>query len=397
MISPFAQHSEKPPLQPRVLLVGLLSSNLPNLMTHAGWPWARTKKIVVVSFLSGSGSIRRKIKDGRLNLESIDLVEIPCAVDHEEQSGEQCTIQRLLLSMNNISNISTGIFANRMYEALQHLDLSHNLIKSLPDDICQLSRTLHTLNLAGNQLDTQSLQPISKLTALQSLNLSNNGITALHEDLGSLSSLEDLNLNYNKLSALPNGFTTNLSRLRHLQLYANDFKVFPLDYPPLFALSSLFNSLMRLDFGSNMIPNLPSGLREQCPALVITAALPDKVCDGLFIGDYDTSNNKAALLHHGITHVLTLISDGVATYPHLFAYHIVRIHDSHTQDIAATFESCNNFIRGALKERNGEKRGEGGEGGVLVHCECGVSRSSTVVIAYLMEEHCLSLDDAIVR
>lgn len=58
----------------------------------------------------------------------------------------------------------------------------------------------------------------------------------------------------------------------------------------------------------------------------------------------------------------------------LFTYMYVPLRDRIDTDIQPYFEKCASFIRHAL-ERNE---------GVLVHCRAGVSRSATMVIAYLM-------------
>ena len=64
---------------------------------------------------------------------------------------------------------------------------------------------------------------------------------------------------------------------------------------------------------------------------------------------------------------------------------VIPIHDDPSEDIGAYLKSAVEFIGTALG------RGEG----VLVHCMMGISRSATVVIAYLMRTKNQTLDEAL--
>lgn len=65
--------------------------------------------------------------------------------------------------------------------------------------------------------------------------------------------------------------------------------------------------------------------------------------------------------------------------------HRILIDDTASTNIIAHFHDSNTFIREALA------RGEG----VLVHCQAGVSRSTTLVAAFLMEELELEAEQAV--
>jgi len=61
-----------------------------------------------------------------------------------------------------------------------------------------------------------------------------------------------------------------------------------------------------------------------------------------------------------------------------FAYKIIPILDVPSQNILAYFENACQFIDSVLKTSYGK---------ILVHCFAGVSRSATIVIAYLVKKN----------
>jgi Leucine-rich repeat (LRR) protein len=75
-----------------------------------------------------------------------------------------------------------------------------------------LSNKNNNLYLVGLAL-TSLPESLSKLTSLQSLDLSKNQLTSLPEWLGKLTSLQSLDLSHNPLTSLPE----SLSKLTSLQ------------------------------------------------------------------------------------------------------------------------------------------------------------------------------------
>lgn len=65
-------------------------------------------------------------------------------------------------------------------------------------------------------------------------------------------------------------------------------------------------------------------------------------------------------------------------------YNNIKAEDSYNYNIRKDFELAFQFIDDA--------RASGGK--VLVHCMMGISRSATIVIAYLMNRYAMSLSDA---
>lgn len=79
---------------------------------------------------------------------------------------------------------------------------------------------------------------------------------------------------------------------------------------------------------------------------------------------------------HGITHILVVAASAEMRYPEDFIYKRLPVYDSKQEDLLSHFESSVAFIN------EGRTRGA-----VLVHCMAGVSRSATIITAWLMKEN----------
>ena len=133
----------------------------------------------------------------------------------------------LKLSSQSIDELAAGDFAG--LTALETLNLFNNELTALPDDVFAGLTALETLNLGHNELTALPDNVFAGLTALKVLYLNDNKLTALPDDVfAGLTSLEFLYLGKNKqLPALPVGVFAGLTELKLLYLDNNGLTALP--------------------------------------------------------------------------------------------------------------------------------------------------------------------------
>lgn len=102
-----------------------------------------------------------------------------------------------------------------------------------------------------------------------------------------------------------------------------------------------------------------------------------KIAPRLYLTCLATAQNASQLADLGITHVVSAIEDA-PTFPstHPLRTLHVSVSDNDGEDILSHLPVTTSFIRGALAEDPKNR--------ILVHCFMGISRSTTIVIAYLI-------------
>lgn len=111
----------------------------------------------------------------------------------------------------------------------------------------------------------------------------------------------------------------------------------------------------------------------------------NKIMDNLWLGDYVGASNKFLLKKNGITHILTMGCGLPPRFPTLFEYKVVSIYDCPSANIKQYFPSCIKFIKDAIAKG----------GTVYVHCFAGVSRSTSAICAYLIQEYGMNFSEAL--
>ncbi|KAI9556318.1 hypothetical protein GHT06_018892 [Daphnia sinensis] len=104
---------------------------------------------------------------------------------------------------------------------------------------------------------------------------------------------------------------------------------------------------------------------------------------GIYIASQDVANDPELIRKHAITHVLNVAGCPSQKLPGLH-YLDVYILDLPEESLCHHFSPCFEFMDDALKT-----------GCVLVHCNAGISRSASIVVAYLMCRRQKSLNEAL--
>jgi adenylate cyclase len=187
-----------------------------------------------------------------------------------------------ILPAQNLCLIPVVLF--RYAATLQTLDLSRNLMLTLPSDFMQSCTALTTLRLSDSELDripaavaeavtltsldisvnllkSAALTPLTALHRLTALNLQANKLTGLPTEFSALVNLTSLNLASNYLTELPPVLAT-LKRFSILNVsfnYIGDLSA---------ALLSALTCLTELNVACNVLTILPSTFATALPNLL---------------------------------------------------------------------------------------------------------------------------------
>ena len=103
----------------------------------------------------------------------------------------------------------------------------------------------------------------------------------------------------------------------------------------------------------------------------------NQIIPRLYLSDDIAARNKKLLDEKKITHILNLTTNIPNKFEPDITYKKLAIFDFESQNIGQYFNESFDFIDNALRDECNS---------VLVHCNAGISRSSSFVIAYLMQK-----------
>ena len=126
-------------------------------------------------------------------------------------------------------------------------------------------------------------------------------------------------------------------------------------------------------------PMSPSGRALNTAALQVSVP-PTEVIPRVYIGDLSAAENATVLAHLGVTHILSVMRGSVSlpSTSSSISYLQLPLSDSPFAELAEHLPRATAFISDALQDPRAR---------VLVHCVQGISRSSSVVCAFLIKSY----------
>ena len=153
-------------------------------------------------------------------------------------------IERYSSGLNKLENYLESIFSLR---DLRKCDLRFNHLTKIPKEF---KSSLEYLDLSYNKL--VKLPDLQNFILIKTLNLKSNRLRELPNSIGSLSTLEVFNLRNNVISHLPESIKS-LTSLKTLDLHGNKFNDITV---------SLSNSVTELELGWNNLKSIPNSIKS---------------------------------------------------------------------------------------------------------------------------------------
>jgi len=307
-----------------------------------------------------------------------------------DTSNNYClSLEELIVSNNKFSSIPClDLFPNLKVfkvsdntKSLSHFPLSENMT-ILPN--------LEVVEIANHGILSIPSSFFVRCPNITHLDLSSNFIRTIPEDIHMLDKMTHLLLKYNEISDLPLAQMMQLRGIKYLEIKQNSKRVTE--------LIELETSELRKWLIEKQVDISENSFKE-----------PDLIEENLFLGCKQSSSHYSTLLKMGITHILTIAnefnprfhnrsydalpdmksdSNVVLRESHKFVTMHVKMKETQTTDLLATFNECLPFIEESLDQSKGERK-------LLIHCHVGINRSASIVIMYLMKKNGWTLNESL--
>ena len=107
----------------------------------------------------------------------------------------------------------------------------------------------------------------------------------------------------------------------------------------------------------------------------------NQITEKVYLGNEDTARDKEILKKLNISNILICAEGCEPFYPNEYKYKILYLDDAPDEDLLSWLKEGFDFI-------------DSSKDNVYVHCVMGISRSASIVIAYLMYKNKMSYDEA---
>ncbi|XP_034938506.1 protein artichoke [Chelonus insularis] len=207
--------------------------------------------------------------DGLVRLEQLDLRYNRIMSVHGRSLMPLKSLKDLNLRGNRLEVLRPDIFVDNI--ELQRLDLARNNIAQFPHSTFTSTRNLRELYASHNTL-SELPASLHGLSSLEVLDLSFNKLVMLSSDtLSTLTSLLELKLGKNKIMELREGALNRLPRLTVIDLENNDLRVIERN-----AIKNL-PELQAIRLGKNRIQMIPTGAFTDLPLLQIAELQENRI------------------------------------------------------------------------------------------------------------------------
>jgi protein-tyrosine phosphatase len=237
---------------------------------------------------------------------------------------------------------------------------------------------LNILGLAGLRLEKKVPNGLNR--RMEVINLSYNELTHIPEQIFDMKNLRVLKLAANNISEFDQARMAELRSLQRISLRYNCMT----EFPRIFLQMKLQDVNLEHNFEIKIDDEIEAWKKNNNVKFARTFTVPNQILENLYLGNAQTAQNPHYLRKIGITHILTVAAKLPPLFPTKFQYKVIEIEDTNDDFLKKYFIECIEFIENATK----------GGGNVLVHCKAGVSRSATIVIAFIMKTKNMSVVDA---
>jgi len=309
--------------------------------------------------------LRKAEKTGETNLGKLDFVVVPRAHLTALMNGTCAALRVLELSENGIEEFPWDFFAN--LQRLEVVKLTQNRLQYLPSTLLHLP-LLQVLLLDNNRLQMLNPAPDDPMFT--------QGVT--------LPSLCELGVEWNQLRDFPTDFVAGCPQLQKLFISENpNLLAIP---QPMFFASRAHPMYVKLDNRPPLQMQAQAFIGFPMVMIDWNKIYPDKVLEYVYLGSIRTAQSPEVYKDLDIGHVLTLGRNLDVVLTADVDQLEINIDDVPGEDITPFFDACFDYINRAIAERKG----------VLLHCFAGLSRSVTIMVAYLMAfQYPMSADDAL--